>query len=80
MESHFLWCISDEQVIPIGKRKLHQQEKTLAVIAAELVCCTLEANIKLKELGISAEVIDLRTIRPIDFETIIESIKRQTDA
>ena len=37
---------------------------------------TLEADKKLQELGISAEIIDLRTIRPIDFDTIIESVKK----
>ena len=40
---------------------------------------TLEADKKLKEQGINAEIIDLRTIRPIDFDTIIESIKKQID-
>ena len=41
-----------------------------------LVCYTLEADKKLKELGINAEIIDLRTIRPIDFDTIIDSSKK----
>ena len=37
---------------------------------------TLEADKKLRELGISAEIIDLRTLRPLDFDTIIESVKK----
>ena len=69
--------ISDEQVIPIGKAKTVSTGKDVTVISYGIgMLHTLEANIKLKELGISAEVIDLRTIRPIDFETIIESVKK----
>ena len=36
----------------------------------------LAAHTELKEQGISAEVIDLRTIRPLDYETIINSVKK----
>ncbi|OUX44340.1 MAG: pyruvate dehydrogenase complex E1 component subunit beta [Rhodobacterales bacterium TMED271] len=69
--------ISDDQVIPIGKAKTVSIGKDVTIISYGIgMMHTLEANIKLKELGISAEVIDLRTIRPIDFETIIESVKK----
>ena len=69
--------ISDDQVIPIGKAKTVSIGKGVTIISYGIgMLHTLEANIKLKELGISAEVIDLRTIRPIDFETIIESVKK----
>ena len=69
--------ISDDQVIPIGKAKTVSTGKDVTIISYGIgMLHTLEANIKLKELGISAEIIDLRTIRPIDFETIIESIKK----
>ena len=69
--------ISDEQVIPIGKAKTVLIGKDVTIISYGIgMLHTLEANIKLKELGISAEIIDLRTIRPIDFETIIESVKK----
>ena len=69
--------ISDDQVIPIGKAKIVSRGKDVTIISYGIgMLHTLEANIKLKELGISAEVIDLRTIRPIDFETIIESVKK----
>lgn len=69
--------ISDDQVIPIGKAKTVSIGKDVTIISYGIgMLHTLEANIKLKELGISAEVIDLRTIRPIDFETIIESVKK----
>ena len=69
--------ISDDQVIPIGKAKTVSIGKDVTIISYGIgMLHTLEANIKLKELGISAEIIDLRTIRPIDFETIIESVKK----
>ena len=69
--------ISDDQVIPIGKAKTVSIGKDVTIISYGIgMLHTLEANIKLKELGIRAEVIDLRTIRPIDFETIIESVKK----
>ena len=69
--------IGDDQVIPIGKAKTVSTGKDVTIISYGIgMLHTLEANIKLKELGISAEVIDLRTIRPIDFETIIESVKK----
>ncbi len=69
--------ISDDRVIPIGKAKTVLTGKDVTIISYGIgMLHTLEANNKLKELGISAEVIDLRTIRPIDFETIIESVKK----
>ena len=69
--------IINEQVIPIGKAKTVSTGKDVTIISYGIgMLHTLEANIKLKELGISAEIIDLRTIRPIDFETIIESVKK----
>ena len=69
--------ISDDQVIPIGKAKTVLIGKDVTIISYGIgMLHTLEANIKLQELGISAEIIDLRTIRPIDFETIIESVKK----
>ena len=62
-----------EQVIPIGKAKTISTGQDVTIISYGIgMMHTLEADKKLKELGISAEIIDLRTIRPIDFDTIIE--------
>ena len=73
----FSVSISDDLVIPIGKAKTVSIGEDVTIISYGIgMMHTLEANNKLKELGISAEIIDLRTIRPIDFETIIESIKK----
>ena len=73
----FSVSVSDDLVIPIGEAKIVSLGKDVTLISYGIgMSHTLEANKKLKELGISAEIIDLRTIRPIDFETIIESIKK----
>ncbi len=68
---------SDDLVIPIGKAKIVSTGHDVTIISYGIgMMHTLEANNKLTELGISAEIIDLRTIRPIDFETILESIRK----
>ena len=73
----FSVSVSDDLVIPIGNAKIVSTGKDVTIISYGIgMSHTLEANKKLKELGISAEIIDLRTIRPIDFGTIIDSIKK----
>ena len=69
--------IDSEQIIPIGKAKTISTGQDVTIISYGIgMMHTLDADKKLKELGISAEIIDLRTIRPIDFDTIIESVKK----
>ncbi len=69
--------IASEQIIPIGKAKTISTGQDVTIISYGIgMVHTLEADMKLKELGISAEIIDLRTIRPIDFDTIIQSVKK----
>ena len=69
--------IDSEQIIPIGKAKTISTGQDVTIISYGIgMMHTLEADKKLKELGISAEIVDLRTIRPIDFDTIIESVKK----
>ena len=69
--------IDPEQVIPIGKARTISTGQDVTIISYGIgMMHTLEADKKLKELGISAEIIDLRTIRPIDFDIIIESVKK----
>ena len=73
----FSVSVSDDLVIAIGKAKIVSLGKDVTLISYGIgMLHTLEANKKLKDLGISAEIIDLRTIRPIDFGTIIDSIKK----
>lgn len=68
---------SDEHLVEIGKAKILREGRDLTIIAFSLVVkYALEAAEELALEGISAEVIDLRTIRPLDRETIIESVKK----
>ena len=68
---------SDEFVIPIGKAKVEREGKDVTIVTfARLVGQALEAAETLAKEGISAEVINLRTIRPLDMDTIITSLKK----
>ena len=63
--------------IPIGKAKIVREGTDVTITAFSLqVGNALAAADALEKEGISAEVIDLRTIRPLDIETIIESVKK----
>jgi len=67
----------DDHIIEIGKADIKKSGSDITIIAFSLmVGYALEAAEELQQLGISAEVIDLRTIRPLDRETIIESVKK----
>src|SRR5215213_5957905 len=67
----------DDFVLPIGKAKLLREGKDVTITAFSLmVDRALKAAEKLQQEGIEAEVIDLRTIRPLDVETIVESVKK----
>jgi pyruvate dehydrogenase E1 component beta subunit len=69
--------ISSDLVIPIGKAKTVSTGDDVTIISYGIgMMHTLEADKKLREMGINAEIIDLRTIRPIDFDTIVESVKK----
>ncbi|MDB2550765.1 pyruvate dehydrogenase complex E1 component subunit beta [Rickettsiales bacterium] len=67
----------DDHIIEIGKADIKKSGSDITIIAFSLmVGYALEAAEELQQQGISAEVIDLRTIRPLDKETIIESVKK----
>jgi pyruvate dehydrogenase E1 component beta subunit len=68
---------ADDHIVEIGKAKVLREGKDVTIITFSLmVKYALEAAEQLAAQGISAEVIDLRTIRPIDRETIVESVKK----
>jgi len=71
-------CPVDEDfILPIGKAKIEREGKDVTLVAFSImVGVALEAAAKLAEQGIEAEVINLRTIRPLDTETIIDSVKK----
>ena len=67
----------DDFIIPIGKAKVRRQGTDVTLVShSRMVGRCLEAADILAEAGISAEVIDLRTIRPLDTETVINSVKK----
>lgn len=70
--------VADEEFsIPIGKAKVLTQGTDVTVVAYGAMVRECQKAIAMaKESGISAELIDLRTIYPIDKETIIESLKK----
>jgi pyruvate dehydrogenase E1 component beta subunit len=64
-------------VVPIGKAKVRRVGKDVTITAhARMVGFALKAAEKLAAEGIDAEVIDLRTLRPLDTATVIESVKK----
>ena len=71
----------DDYVLPIGKAKVVRAGKDVTLISwSHGMTYTLKAAEELAKEGIEAEVIDLRTLRPLDTETIIESVKKTSRA
>ncbi|MFZ5619115.1 MAG: pyruvate dehydrogenase complex E1 component subunit beta [Pseudomonadota bacterium] len=67
----------DDWIIPIGKAKIAREGTDVTIVSySRGVKFSLEAAAKLAEEGVSAEVIDLRTLRPMDTATVIESVKK----
>jgi len=68
---------SKDFLIPIGKAKVEREGKDVTILAfSRIVGACLEAAEKLSAEGINVEVVNLRTIRPLDKETIINSVKK----
>ena len=68
---------SDDFTVPIGSAKVLREGADVTITAFSLmVARALEAADELAAEGISAEVIDLRTLRPLDTATIVESVKK----
>ncbi|SFS46465.1 pyruvate dehydrogenase complex E1 component subunit beta [Brevundimonas viscosa] len=67
----------EDWVLPIGKAKVRREGTDVTITAhSRMVGFALQAAEKLAEEGISCEVVDLRTLRPLDHETIVESVKK----
>jgi pyruvate dehydrogenase E1 component beta subunit len=67
----------EDWIVPIGKAKVRRVGKDVTLTAhSRMVGVALEAAEKLAAEGIDAEVIDLRTLRPLDHETIVESVRK----
>ncbi|WP_457832728.1 transketolase C-terminal domain-containing protein, partial [Staphylococcus aureus] len=62
---------------PIGKAEIRRAGRDVTIVAtAIMVSRALEAAATLSEQGIEAEVIDLRSLRPMDTPTLVASVKR----
>ncbi|WP_027170313.1 pyruvate dehydrogenase complex E1 component subunit beta [Mesorhizobium sp. WSM3224] len=67
----------DDFVLPIGKARIHKQGKDVTIVSFGIgMTYALKAEAELRGMGIDAEIIDLRTVRPLDFDTIIASVKK----
>lgn len=82
MESEQLYGLKGEvpdgdYLTPIGKARIRREGTDVTIVSYnKMVLVALEAAEQLAKEGISAEVIDLRTIRPLDHETIVNSVKK----
>lgn len=66
-----------EYLLPIGVAEIKKEGKDVTLVSyGKMVKVALAAAAELEEEDISAEVIDLRTIRPMDYKTIVESVKK----
>ncbi|ASW06542.1 pyruvate dehydrogenase complex E1 component subunit beta [Rhizobium sp. 11515TR] len=67
----------DNFVLPIGKARIHRPGKDVTVVSFGIgMTYATKAVAELEAQGIDVELIDLRTIRPMDLPTIIESVKK----
>jgi len=67
----------DDYVLPIGKARIMREGADVTLVSYSIgVAVALEAAETLAAEGIDAEVIDLRTLRPLDTATVLESLKK----
>ena len=65
----------EEYTVPIGKARIAREGKDITIIGiGATVHMAMEAAMELEENGINAEVIDLRSIKPLDTDTVIRSV------
>ncbi len=67
----------DDFVLPIGKARIHKQGSDATIVSFSIgMTYAIEAAERLSAEGIDCEIIDLRTIRPMDMETILTSVRK----
>ena len=68
---------ADDFLVPIGKAAVRREGRDLTIVSyAAMMQTSLEAAVQLAKEGIEAEVIDLRTLLPLDSETILASVRK----
>src|SRR5688572_25313856 len=74
---HFECPTAEDFIVPIGKAKIERKGKDVTIVAFSIsVTWAMQAAEELAKQGIEAEVINLRSIRPLDAETIAESVRK----
>jgi len=69
--------IDDAFVLPIGKARIERVGSHVTIVAFSImVGVAMKAAEALSKLGIEAEVVNLRSLRPLDTETVVESVKK----
>ena len=69
--------VMDDFTVPIGKAKIARSGTDITIVSFGIgMSYAMEAAEKLAEIGIDAEVVDLRSLRPMDTQTVIESVKK----
>ena len=67
----------EEYIIPIGSAKVCKEGNSVTIVSyGKMMKTVFEADKELAKEGISVEIIDLRTIRPLDYDTILKSVKK----
>ncbi|PQL90248.1 pyruvate dehydrogenase complex E1 component subunit beta [Apibacter sp. wkB309] len=67
----------DEYLIPIGVADIKKPGSDVTIVSfGKIMKVALQAASELEKEGINAEVIDLRTVRPLDYDTVINSVKK----
>jgi pyruvate dehydrogenase E1 component beta subunit len=67
----------DDFTVPIGKARIHREGRDVTIVSFSIgMTYALKAAQELEKEGIQAEVIDLRTIRPMDTDTIVASVMK----
>ena len=71
----------EEVLIPIGKSKVQRQGNDVTIVTySKMLEISIKATDQLAKEGIEAEIVDLRTLRPLDMEPVIESFKKTNRA
>jgi pyruvate dehydrogenase E1 component beta subunit len=66
-----------EFLVPIGKARIARAGEHVTIVAfSRMVKLALQAAEELEKAGVSAEVVDLRSLRPLDIEAVVESVKK----
>jgi pyruvate dehydrogenase E1 component beta subunit len=67
----------DDYLVPIGKAKVARRGSDVTIVAWSMgMTYALKAADELAKDGIDAEVVDLRTLKPMDIDTVVESVKK----